>query len=223
MPSNVTHYATMETKMKQTIVKSSRILQAPLWNLFLLLAASVGITIICLLLGLGMMDIELFYDYFRHPLLFLLNWIPVLAVELLLYAVFNRQWVSFLLNALVFILASIGDFYKLKFRSEPFLYSDLSSVSTAFGVADSYDLTPNTRILLGIVCILLGTSVIALLGRRSLRTRTRLVLVLCILLSVFPVWKMVYSNKELYNSQAVSSDHTIPGWTQQYQVSKVKF
>ena len=69
------------------------------WNVFVLLGSSAGTTVICLLLGLGMMDIVLFYNYFRHPLLFLLNGLPVFLLQLLLLAVFNCQWLAFFCSA----------------------------------------------------------------------------------------------------------------------------
>ncbi len=190
------------------------------WNILVLLGSSMGITVICLLLGLGMMDIVLFYNYFQHPLLFLLNWVPVFLFQLLLYALFNRQWLSFLITSLVFILASIGDFYKLKFRSEPFLFSDISSVNAALSVAGNYDLKPNTRVVLGVACILLGTAIIFILARRKMNRKSRIAATAAVLLLIYPLWKGVYSNEEIYNSKATSSTSTIFGWTQRVQVAK---
>ena len=53
-----------------------------IWNAAALLLSSAGITVLSLMLGLGMFDIEFFFDYFRHPLIFLLNWVPVLLLQL---------------------------------------------------------------------------------------------------------------------------------------------
>ena len=190
------------------------------WNIFVLLASSMGITVICLLLGLGMMDIVLFYNYFQHPMLFLLNWLPVFLLQVFLYALLNRQWLSFLITSMFYILASIGDFYKLKFRSEPFLFSDISSIQAALGVAANYDLKPNTRIVLGIVCIVLGTAVILFLARGRMKRKSRIAVIASVLLLIYPLWKGVYSNEEIYNSKATSSTSTIFGWTQRVQVAK---
>lgn len=92
------------------------------WNTLLFVFSAAGICSLCLLLGLGMYDLQLFFDYFRKPLLFVLNYLPVLLVKIGLFCLFNRQWAAFLGTALIFVSASAGDMYKLKFRGEPFLY-----------------------------------------------------------------------------------------------------
>ncbi|MBQ9249441.1 MAG: hypothetical protein IJ179_03635 [Oscillospiraceae bacterium] len=71
-----------------------------LWGAAMLLVSSAGLCVLSLLLGIGMMDIQLFWDYFRHPLLLLLNWLPILLFQLFLLALINRQWLAFLGTAL---------------------------------------------------------------------------------------------------------------------------
>lgn len=186
----------------------------------LLLLSSAGLSVLCLLLGLGMMDREIFLDYFRRPLLFLLNTLPILGIQVLLLCLLNRQWAAFLLTALLFFTASVGDFYKLRFRSEPFVFSDWNAVGAGLRIAGSYDLTPNLRILLGTALVLGGTLVLLFFARGRLPKRSRAALGALVLLAVFPLWRWVYSSDELYESPALSSAHTIPGWVQQEQVSK---
>ena len=191
-----------------------------LWGAVMLLVSSAGLCVLSLLLGIGMMDIQLFWDYFRHPLLFLLNWLPVLLFQLLLQALINRQWLAFLGTTLIFMTASVGNFYKLKFRSEPFLYTDLSSIRTAVGVAGNYDMTPNTRILLSIVFVLLCTLFLLLFVRGRMHRISRWTLVILALLSLYPAWRFLYADDALYNSPATRSEHVVDGWVQQLQVSK---
>ena len=191
-----------------------------LWNAAALLLSSAGLCVLSLLLGIGMMDLPLFYDYFLHPLLFLLNWLPILLFQLLLLCLFNRQWLAFLGTALVFITASVGDFYKLKFRSEPFLFSDVTSISAGIRIAGNYDLTPNVRILLSIAFVVLGTVILLLFARGRLHRFRRRAFAVLLLLSLDPLWRFVYGSDALYYSRAASSTHVVDGWTQQYQVSK---
>ena len=44
-----------------------------LWNAAVFLLSSAGITLLSLLLGLGMFPVGIFFDYFRNPVVFLLN------------------------------------------------------------------------------------------------------------------------------------------------------
>ncbi|MCR5137844.1 MAG: LTA synthase family protein [Oscillospiraceae bacterium] len=182
--------------------------------------SSAAICCSCLLLGLGMMDISFFYNYFEHPVLFLLNWLPVLIIQTAFLCVFNRQWVSFLCTSVIFIAASVGDFFKLKFRNEPFLFSDLSSVGTALRVANHYDMTPNLRLILAVLLIILGSLFLGFFIHQRMNLRARGILLFLIALSLYPLWRNVYSNEELYNSGLTGSSQVIPGWTQQQQVSK---
>lgn len=191
-----------------------------LWGAVMLLLSSAGLCVLSLLLGIGMMDIQLFWDYFRHPLLFLLNWLPVLLFQLILLALINRQWLAFLGTALIFMTASAGNFYKLKYRSEPFLFSDLSSIRTAVGVAGNYDMTPNTRILLSAAFVLLCTLFLLLFVRGRMHRLSRWVLAVLVLLSLYPAWRFLYADDQLYNDPATRSEHVVDGWVQQLQVSK---
>ena len=66
-------------------VKKKTRSEGAFWNVFWLLLSSAGITCLSLLLAIGMFDKELFFDYFRMPLLFLLNYLPVLLLQVFLF------------------------------------------------------------------------------------------------------------------------------------------
>ena len=191
-----------------------------LWNVLVLLLSSLAISVFCLRLGIGLSDTQIFKDYFRFPLLLLLNTLPVLALQLLLLCLFNRQWAAFLGTAIVFVGAALGDFYKLKFRGEPFLFSDMSSIGAAMNVAGSYDLRPNKRIVLILACVLVGLVLMIVLVRGRLRPVTRFVCAALVLLSVYPLGRFVYGSQAIYTSPAASTDHMIYGWAQMEQMSK---
>ncbi len=198
----------------------SKIRYAGWWNILLFLLSSFGIAVLSLLLGIGMFDIQIFFDFFRLPVLLVLNLLPVAIFQLLLLALFNRQWAAFLGTALVVLTASVGDFYKLKFRSEPFVFSDISSVSTAFGVMGSFDMKPNTRILLTVIYVIAGTVFLLFLAKGRLPGAGRVIAGVLGLASAFVLWKTVYTDETLYESRETSSDHVVLNWTQQIQASK---
>ena len=150
----------MNTVAEKTTEKKKRLSglgesAAPFFNGLALAAGSLGITVVSLALAIGTYDIEEFYGYFTHPRILLLNWIPVLLLQILLYALTNRQWAAFLSTALLILLPSGGNFYKIKFRFEPFTFADMSSVLAGLKVAGDYDLTLNSRVLAALLGMLL--------------------------------------------------------------------
>ncbi len=191
-----------------------------LWNLLALLFSSAGICVLSLLLGIGMFDVQIFLDCFRRPLIFLLNWLPILLMQLFFFSLFGRQWLAFLLNSLIFVSVSIGNFYKLRFRSEPFLYSDIGMVSAALEVSGNYDLTPNTRIILSIILVLGGTVFLFFFAKARPGWKFRFPCLLLIMISSALLWNTVYTNDTLYKSQKTAPVKAAVIWEQQRQVSK---
>lgn len=177
------------------------------WDNTIFLGMSAVITILSLFLGIGLYDIQIFFDYFRHPLIFILNWLPVLLLEVFLYGICCRQWLAYLLTSGIILLTSIGSFYKMRFRGEPFMASDFSSVTTALGVATDFDLTPNTRIITAIAAIVVGTAIIALFSKSRPNKIKRCGLILLPLLCMTALWFTVYTSETIYKTKAVSNEH----------------
>lgn len=102
-----------------------------LWNFGILLLSAAGLCFLSLLLGIGTGGRVLLIDYLRHPLIFFLNFLPILLFELFMFCLINRTWAAFLTTAAVFITASVGNYFKLMFRDDPFMFSDISVRGTA--------------------------------------------------------------------------------------------
>ncbi len=191
-----------------------------LWNIIILLGTSLLVSALSLTLAIGISDPQLFVGYFRCPLIFLLNWLPVFLLQLLLYFVFNRHWLAFLLSSSLLAAGSIGNYYKFQLRYEPFMFSDMGSISTALDVARQYSLNINSRVILMVLAVLFGTVILFFVGRgRSGRT-ARVVGVLLIAISIWPLWNFVYSNSTIYREKTDNSDNVIAVWSQQVYISK---
>ncbi len=192
-----------------------------LWNALALLLSSLVITVLSLLLGLGQFEITLFFDYFRHSLILLLNWVPVLLLQLFLCGLFGRQWPAYLLTASLVLLASIGSYYKLLYRSEPFVFSDLSILNTALGVASDYSLRLNRRVLFALLSIPLGSGLLLVLARGRMKRGARLLLCCGCAALASLLWIKVYSNDAVYEEKAVSGEHLLAeAWTEMIFSSK---
>ena len=190
------------------------------WNIIALLLSSAIIAVVSLLLAIGMFDVELFYDFFRKPLLFLLNYLPILFFQIILCCVFNRQWLAFFITAIIVLGSSAGNFYKLKFRSEPFSFADIPMIRAGLSIAGEFDLTPNLRLIMAVFVIVIGTIFLAIFVRGKIRLKQRLYgIVLISVCSAF-LWRSVYSSGELYYGSATSNEHVVANWTQQEYAAK---
>ena len=190
------------------------------WNLAALLLSSLLICLLSLAMAAGSFGSNVLLAYFRDPLILLLNWLPVLLLQLLGYALFGRQWAAFLLTALIVLLASAGNMYKLRFRAEPFMFSDIGAIGAAMGVAHNYDLTPNARILAAIGCGIGGTLFLFFFCRCRPRLSRRLILAALTLLSCWPLWRLVYSSSALYERESLFAMAREPSSQAEVFVSK---
>ena len=178
-----------------------------LWSWAVIPLSSLGITVLSLALAIGTYDVEEFYGYFTHPVILLLNWLPILLLQTLLYCLAKRHWLAFLLTAAPILLASTGDFYKIKFRFEPFTIQDLDSVGAGLRVAGDYPLRLNSRILAALLYTLLGTPLLALLAKGRPGRRRRLIGGLLSLAAAAGLWFGVYRSEDVYLSVCYQNDY----------------
>lgn len=166
------------------------------------LLSSALLCAVSLSFAIGTYVWSVYFGYFRTPLIFLLNWLPLLLVQLLLLALFGRQWCAFLVTGLLALLPSIGNFYKLQFRNDPFVFADISSIRAGLTVAGDYSMQLNNRIVLAAVFLVLGTALLALLVKGRAGTKRRLAALLLALAAVLPLWRGVYADSGLYRDLA---------------------
>ena len=168
-------------------------------NTLVLLFSSALLCAFCLNFAFGMHEWPIFFGYFRHPLIFCLNWLPILLLQALVYSCFNRQWSAFLVTSSVFFSASLGDFFKLKFRDEPFVFSDIGSIRAGLSVAGNYGVGLSKRMILAVV--LLAVTAFVLFQNKEkdpMRRRERILIPAVVFIVCFPLWRYVYSDGELY-------------------------
>lgn len=196
-----------------------------LWSFLALLVSSGCIAVLSLMLAYGLEGAEygrmIFCNYFQHFSLFLLNWLPIFLFQLLIYGLFGRQWIAYLFSSALFLLASVGHYYKMKFRYEPFTFSDLPFIGAALGVAGRYAIFPfGKRVLLAIAAIPAGTLLMALLVKGRMGRRPRALLSLAVAVSILPLWRFVYSDEILYYETSVTPPITVMEWQQQFSAMK---
>lgn len=192
-----------------------------LWNLLCLVGTAFLLCVASLLLAYGPYSPEIFRDYFTKPAIILCNLLPILLIQLFLYALIGRQWLAYLLTALLIVTASVSNYYKLTLRNDPVVFSDLSVMFTAVGFAGHYDIEIGKRVILAVLTVPVGTLFLLLFAKGRPRLVGRILLLLAALLPLYPLWTQVYSQKSFYDSPAMTNTRSINRWSDtQQMVSK---
>ncbi len=178
-----------------------------LWEAAVPVFSSLGTTVLSLALAIGTYDVEEFFGYFQNPSILLLNWLPVLLLQVLLYCLCRRQWAAFLLTALPILLASVGNYYKIQTRFEPFTFQDMDSIRAGLQVAGDYALSLNKRVLLAGAWVLLGVPALALLCRSKPKRSFRLAGLGLSLAAAAGLWFGVYRSDRIYLDTALKNDY----------------
>ena len=191
------------------------------WNGAVLLLAGLSLGALSLLFAYGTYAKALMKSYFEHPLIAVLNILPVLLLLLLLYGVFGRPWAAFLGTSVVVGGLSLANYYLLRCRDDPLMFEDIKYLREAGAITQNanYDLSPDKRIWFGLLCIVAGTLFLKFLVRGVLRWQVRLGLgaagvVCCVAVAG------VYADDDLYDNGTQNFDHINRWSATQLYVSK---
>lgn len=158
---------------------------------------------------------DLFWDYLHDPAILALNLLPPLALMVLLYGVTGRTWLAYLITAIPLLGLSFGNYYKLVFRDDPVMASDLLILGEAGQMAGNYRLFLSTKLACALIAAAVSVILLALLARGVPRRPFRIGTALASL-AVCAALAPVYLSGDIYDSNT-NLDH-INQWstTQQY-------
>ena len=178
------------------------------YRFFFVFAAAVGLTVAVLLLSFPIGKIAIFIHFFRRPLVFLLNFLPILASMFLCYFLYGRAWPAFLTTAFPVSVIAIGNFYKIKFRGDVFVFSDVKDIFLGLSIAveENYDTSLHIRVIIYFLCIIFGIAFLLFLlpGKMNFLKRIKFspaplaLLVAAVLLC---------TNTSIYKSSAVTNGY----------------
>lgn len=137
-------------------------------SLMLLALSCVLLGLMCLYFSTGVYGFDLFAWYFTQPLVLVLNILPLLALAVLLLALTDRAWLTFLLEAAVCLALSWAQHWKLLARGDPIYAEDLLLVGEAAQMAGSY-VRITWQIVLSAVAALVLTVMLFFLARGRIR------------------------------------------------------
>ena len=170
-----------------------------------LLAASVLLTWLSLVLAYAHYSEDVYAGYFQNALLLRLNWFPVAAFLMLLWSLTGRVTVSYVLTALLVVGGAIGNCFKLKFRGDPVVFTDLTLISTGYDVAQSYEMTLDLRMQLVVAIAVAGALLLFVLMRKQRVTLPqRGIIAGLTLLCVLIVGPRYYLDENVYRKQTAN-------------------
>jgi len=174
--------STSKQEQRAKTLEKSPVTQTLGWTLLWVALSGAGLGLLSLLYAIGPYERQIWISYFHHPLILLLNILPVVILSFLFYCLYGAARPAFITTAVIVMGLTLGDYYLLKFRDDPLMFEDILNLKEALAItaAQKYDLSPDRRMLFGAVCILLGILFLSLLVKRrlTLSFRRRLVLAL---------------------------------------------
>ena len=188
-----------------------------LWNAFLLAGAAIALGLISLALAPAQYGWTIFWDYLTHPALLALNLLPPAALMALLYGLTGRAWLAYVITALPVLGLSVGNYYKLAFRDDPVIASDLLILGEAGKMAENYQLYPTVRIVAAILLAILSAVLLFLFARGCPRWPRRGITAAAAAAAI-AILIPVYASDSVYNANANTNFEHLNQWssTQQY-------
>ncbi len=158
-------------------------------------------------------EVPLFWSYFTNPTLLLLNILPPLVLLWMFTFLWNRPWAGYLTMLLPAIALPVGNYFKIAFRGDPVILSDLNLLSAASRVAGGYTMVVPAAMWVLFFFALVGLGLaIFLLPRRLNRNwkKRAIAIVSAILLSV-ALYFTAYTSRICYD--LTSNGTLIDSWS----------
>ena len=179
------------------------------------LGAAVGITGLWIT-ALSYPAAGLFAFYFSDARIFALNVLPPILLVLLGYFVFLRAWAAVIVSAVPTLLLAIGNYFKLRLRDEPVVFSDLTLLRTAGGIAGKYNVAPTVEMCMALaLCLCLSLLAAYFVPRRAMKRQIRLLGAELCLLCVSLLLIASFSD-EIYTASAAPEGFNTKLYTENY-------
>ncbi len=138
----------------------------------------------------------------KQPLLLVFNFLPILIIGLFAYFVSGRVWISYTVMTAVVYITGVINRYKIIFREDPFMPTDIILGAEAANIASSYTFE-TVVIAMGVFLIIVG--VLVGLFVRSTKIGWKACVAVCATMVIcgFGSWQFIYKNRNLYNTFTV--------------------
>lgn len=116
---------------------------------------SLIMAIVSLYYSVGNYGMELFWSYLKYKKLIFFHFLPVFCISSILFFTTNRLDFSCGFTGTLVLLLTWINYFKLKFRDDPFLFSDFFIVSEAKNMVGEYNITLTAGMVACIFVLLL--------------------------------------------------------------------
>lgn len=182
----------------------------PLAILVSIVLITIIISIISLIFSTVPIDIENIRFIITKPDLFLLNFLPILALMCVMFFLTNRIWISSLITSLVVLGFTFVNFLKITYRSEPLIFEDLKLFRESLMMQGEYSISVNQQMIIAIIAVILFIIfIMKFIDLKVIHTKYR---VIGILITVFVLvfsMKTVYSSSELYDRKVLKYNEEV--------------
>ena len=156
-----------------------------------------------------------------QPLLIFLNLAPILLVAFFLYGLTARAPFSAAVTAALFLTAGAVNHYKILFRSDPFIFADLTLYKEAASILKTFDSSLFTAVICGAVIVVILLVLLAVFFRgNGLKWQARVFLPLMCLFCAVMLYFNLYTSSEVFNRFPVPGNvynqaelYSSRGWT----------
>ena len=202
-----------ETKRKKTFYYG--------FNIILILLAVVALGICSLHFAFGdAYSPKVFYGYLKNPILLTLNLVPPAILFFVLYGIFSRGWIAYLVDCVVVMGFTFADYFMLKFRDDPLMFMDLLLAREAAAISEegyAYEITDKMLVC----CLVCFVFVVVLFLFQNYRPKimSRMCILAIPIVMMLPL-RTVYFNDYIYGHMTDNYDHVNRWAPTQVYVSK---
>ena len=183
------------------------------WTYIVLTLSALAISLMQLMLAVGDFHYPMLFSYFEKPLIAALNIAPVLLLMYGMWFIFDRAWLAVLVTGALMLGASVGNWYKLALRDDPFTFADIKNIGAALDISSRYTLEFNWKILAAAALLILLT-LFSLFFARARHRKAPWLRILGVVISfgiLAGACCTVYQSSKVYN--ATKNNELINKWS----------
>ncbi len=158
-----------------------------------------------LLFASGPYGMDVWLSYLENPYIFALNVCPPIIISAVMYLICNRAVWSFVLTNVLVIVPSLINYYKIAFRGDCFIFSDITLVTEAGRMLEDYKLFIDKRVAIYIAVLAIGTALLALFARGRFGTGKKRFIAAAALTLASLLLIPLYVSDSIYESKTVNN------------------
>lgn len=164
----------------------------------------------------AILNTAIFGSYFLSSKLLFYNFMPIFMVMLFFYFLTDRPWLSFAVTGYFFYILSLVNKLKLRFRDDPFVWSDIKLAGEAGDMAGKYDISLGLTQIAFLILFAIGTYAVFLYFKRS-RFPSQLRYGMAVMILLFTGYFIQHNIFDADTYKSLGDESVINKWSQSQQ------